>query len=256
MKMIEKITGFRKRLKDGPAVVGPILDFDGWQILRRLRDLEYFDFLWIDLEHGVLLPDGAYKAIDTLNSMNMLPLVRAAGTTEEDIKRAADLGPAGIVLPHIDDAEQAEKAIERCLYPPEGSRSLGPNFAANQWMIPNGDYVKGLYNKHVLIIAQIESVQAVENIDEICSAERIDVIFVGRFDLSASLGYPAEVEHPAVIEAEQQVLRKAKAAGKSVGTIATQPELFFRSMEQGFDFILTTSLMNFMAFGVRDFFKS
>lgn len=207
MTMIEKITGLRKRLKDGPAVVGPILDFDGWQILRRLRDLEYFDFLWIDLEHGVLLPDGAYKAIDTLNSMNMLPLVRAPGTSETDIRRAADLGAAGIVLPHIDGAEQAGKAIERCLYPPEGCRSLGPSFAANQWVIPNGDYVKGLYNKHVLIIAQIESVQAVENIDEICSIERIDVIFVGRFDLSASLGYPAEVEHPAVIEAGIRLYR-------------------------------------------------
>lgn len=251
--LLEKIARFRRRLADGPAVVGPYLDFDGWQMLRALANGTRLDFVWIDLEHGALQPDGAYKAVDTLAPTGLLPIVRASSTEDTVLKRVADLGAAGIVLPQVASGEQARQAVTSCLYPPQGTRGVGPNIAANQWMVDSRDYVLAAHNESVLLIAQIESPEGAASIRDVCAVERIDVVFVGRYDLSASLGHPLEVDHPEVVRLEQDVVAVAREHGKAVGTIATTPEAFRETLGQGYDFILTTGLAKLACLGSRAF---
>ena len=253
--ILDKIARFRKRLADGPAVAGPYLDFDGWQMLRPFANDTRFDFIWIDLEHGVLQGDGAYKAVDTLALTGVLPIVRASSTEDTVLKRVADLGASGIILPQVASGEQARQAVASCLYPPAGTRGVGPNTSSNQWMVGSREYVLKTHNENILLIAQIESPEGAANIKDICAVERIDVVFIGRYDLSASLGYPMEVEHPEVARLEREVVATARASGKAVGTIATTPDLFRKTVEQGFDFILTTGLAKLACMGSRAFFQ-
>ncbi len=110
-------------------------------------------------------------------------------------------------------------------------------------------------NEHMLIIAQIEHVDAVKNIEAICALKRIDLIFIGRYDLSASLGVPRALEHPRVIETERQICEAARRAGKPVGTIATSPGLFKKTLTADYKFILMTSMMKFMTMGIAAFLK-
>lgn len=252
MTMLEKILRFRRRLKDGPPVLGPVLDFDCWQGLRILREVPQLDFVWIDLEHSSLTHDTAYRAIDTLAPLDVLPLVRATTTDLAMLKRTVDLGPAGVIFPLVNSLAQARELLDGCLYAPEGNRGMGANLAANQWLMSSADYMKAS-NENLLIIAQVEHVAALKEIDAVCALPRIDLIFIGRYDLSASLGVPREVEHPRVVETEKRICEAARRAGKPVGTIATSPGLLARTIDAGYDFILLTSLMKFMTIGVKQF---
>lgn len=253
--ILDKIARFRRRLADGPAVAGPYLDFDGWQMLRPLANGTRFDFVWIDLEHGALQAEGAYKAVDTLAPTGLVPIVRATSTEDSVLKRVADMGAAGIVLPQVGSGEQARQAVASCLYPPVGTRGVGPNAAANQWMVDSREYVLRIHNENVLLVAQIESPEGAASIGDICAVERIDVVFVGRYDLSASLGHPMETEHAEVVRLEQHVVATAREHGKAVGTIATTPEAFRKTLEQGYDFILTTGLAKLACMGARAFLE-
>ena len=254
MTTLEKIIRFRHTIVSDTPAVGVILDFDGWQMLRVLRTTPVVDFVWIDMEHGTVDLAAAYKAVDTLAAMPVTPLVRASSTSPETLKRTVDLGVGGIVLPHVDTADQAREALSHCLYPPIGVRSVGPNAAANQWQVSGPEYLKQA-NENLLIVVQIEHVDALAEIDSICAIDRVDVIFIGRFDLSGSLGRPGDVEHPDVVDAENRVVAAARTAGKPVGTIATKPDVFERTVKAGFNLIVTTSLMNFAVMGIQRFFQ-
>ncbi len=251
---VERIRGFRSRLPLKGGVVGAVLDFNGWQILPALRRVPALDYIWIDQEHGILDRDGAYKAVDAMGQMTAIPLVRASSTEPFLLKVTLELGACGIILPHIDTREQLDEAIQECLYPPAGRRSLGQNHAALQWRLSNDEYMKAA-NEHLVIVAQIEHVDALRHVQSICANERVDVIFIGRYDLSASLGYPGELEHPEVVRVEEAICSAARSAGKWLGTIVHHPDYFRRTVASGYNFILVPSLMNYMVSGLNAFLQ-
>lgn len=126
--------------------------------------------------------------------------------------------------------------MQHFVNPPEGVRGFGTMFAASHWGLSMPEYIK-VANKEILAIVQIEDIKAVENIAEILAVPGVDLVFIGMFDLSGSMGLLCQTSHPKVEEAAQKVLAAAKKARVSAGIISLTAEDINRRIEQGFQFI-------------------
>ena len=162
-----------------------------------------FEWLTIDMEHSVITLDIAQSLIATIKSKNMHALVRVGANDPLIIKRVMDAGADGIIVPMINNRLDALKAVNSVHYPPKGSRGVGLARAQN-YGIDFENYKKWL-DSDVVVIAQIEHIDAVKNIEEITSVDGIDGIIIGPYDLSGSLGIPGQLNHSKLRAAIKQV---------------------------------------------------
>lgn len=198
-----------------------------------------FDFVTIDTEHAPLSTETAenmLRAVDAADGETEA-VVRVAWNDPVRIKRALDIGPAGVMIPMVETRADAEAAVDAIRYPPEGSRGLAGARASNYGRSFEA-YVERA-NEDLLTIAQIESERAVANVGEIASVEGIDALLVGPADLSASLGAFGEHDSEVVVGAIGRVLDGAHAEDVPVGTLTTAADQIAWRVEQGFDFLIT-----------------
>src|SRR5262249_11245458 len=131
-------------------------------------------------------------------SANIPTLVRVGGSDPIETLRALDAGARGVIVPHVQTARDAERAVEHAHYPPFGSRGLATSTRAGRFnTVPLPDHVAAAAEQ-TIVVAQIEHVDAVENTQDIASTERLDAVWLGPGDLSMSLGRPGDMEHPDV----------------------------------------------------------
>jgi len=229
----------RHRMKSGEKALGPILTLPSWQIAELMAREEEVNFIWIDGEHGMMSPDVVGRMIAASHA-HAAPLVRVPETECWMIKQALDVGARGIILPMVETREQAEKAVQSMLYPPEGIRGYGPDFAARSWGLACSEY-PARANEDLLLVIQIESLKGLENASDIASIERVDLLFAGAYDLSVALNKAGQVTDPEVEGAILAVRDAAQGQGKLAGTIALDPVLGQRRLDQGFDFLVTAT---------------
>ncbi len=170
-------------------------------------------------------------------------------------KQVLDQGVYGVIFPHIATAEQARNAVSACryarpegseAYEPKGLRGDAPNAAARYWGLSVQEYydradVWPLDPKgEIMVVLMIESVEAMQNLDQILKVPGVGAIMIGEGDLSQNLGYPRQYDHPEVVKAKAEILAKAKAAGVAIAHphvgVANAAEV----IEQGFDILFTT----------------
>jgi 4-hydroxy-2-oxoheptanedioate aldolase len=152
------------------------------------------------------------------------------------VLRCLDGGAAGLHFPWISDADQARRAVSATRYGPLGRRGLAGN-RGTDWSVTTEATARA--NRSTLVVVQIETKEGVDNIEDVCSVEGVDVIFVGPTDLSQSLGVPGEYAHPLVVEAMETVAAAARTSGKVFGLFAGTPEAALRGMEMGARYIAT-----------------
>jgi len=169
------------------------------------------DGVIIDLEHGAVDYASAHAMIAATAGTDCCPLVRIAKNDDAHVKRAMDLGAEGIVFPLIRTAEDAAWAVSSLRYPPNGTRSFGPFLAHSRWHTDMMSYAR-TFGARVICVLLAETVEAIENIDEICAVSGIDMIVPAPFDLSTALGRPGEFDHPNFISAVTKIETAAKAA--------------------------------------------
>ncbi len=174
------------------------------------------DAVIIDQEHGAVSTDQLHSMIAATAGTDCAPLVRVAEKRAEYVKIALDMGAEGIVFPLIHNAAEAQKCVSMLRYPPRGKRGWGPFIAHSRWSTDLMNY-KGLYEDRCVSILLIETVQAVKNIDSICSVEGVDAVFIAKFDLSTALGIPGEFEHKDFISAVEKIESAANAARVPLG---------------------------------------
>jgi 2-keto-3-deoxy-L-rhamnonate aldolase RhmA len=237
MDMTER--SFRRRMQAGEKAIGPILTLPSWQIAEMMAKQEKINFIWIDGEHGMMTPE-VVGAMIAASHQHAAPIVRVPETEPWMIKQAMDVGARGIILPMVDTREEAETAARAILYPPEGIRGYGPDFAARSWGVECGDY-PAIANDGMLLVIQIESLKGIENASDIASIERVDMLFAGAYDISVALNKIGQITDPEVEAAILSVRDSAHAHGKLAGTIALTPELGQRRLDQGFDFLVTAT---------------
>ena len=218
-----KKNNLKEVLKEGKNVFGPFMKFTDPAAVE-IMGFAGFDFVIIDAEHGPISIETAQNLIRAAEAVNITPIIRVGSNDEILILRALDIGAQGIEIPQINSKSDALRAVKSVKYSLQGERGVCRYVrAANYSSMDKFKYFESA-NKETMIIAHIEGIQGIDNLDEILSVSGIDVIFIGPYDLSQSLGIPGEVSHPLVIEKMKEVVSKCKRNKVAVGTFADDVE--------------------------------
>jgi len=218
-----KKNNLKEALEEGKNVFGPFMKFTDPAAVE-IMGFAGFDFVIIDAEHGPISMQSAQNMIRAAETANITPIIRVSSNDEALILRALDIGAQGIEIPQINSKSQAIKAVKSVKYSPQGERGVCRYVrAANYSSMDKFKYFKSA-NEETMIIAHIEGVEGINNLDEILSVPCIDVIFIGPYDLSQSLGIPGEVNNPLVTERMKEVVLKCKQNKIAVGTFADDIE--------------------------------
>ena len=178
-----------------------------------------YDVAMIDLEHGAGSYLDAVVMMQALSSHGCAPLLRVTSADPADIKRALDIGPEGIMVPNIRSAQEARDVVAACRYGPDGIRGAAPGIIrATAYGRDTSDYLRWMENEF-LLIGQIESAQAVEEIKDIVCIPGLDMLFIGPADLSASLGALNRFNRDEFIQAFEKIEQTTLAAEKWLGSI-------------------------------------
>ncbi|CCG98362.1 2-dehydro-3-deoxyglucarate aldolase [Fibrella aestuarina BUZ 2] len=224
---------FAQKLRGSSGLLGTLVSLPAPQISEMLSAAG-FDWLFIDLEHSTLTPADAQQLLQAMRG-TCSGVVRVAENSAVCIKQALDLGADGLIIPQVNSAEEAQRAVQWAKYPPLGSRSVGIG-RAHGYGATFSEYVTTANDTTALLI-QIEHIRAVEQLDEILAVPGIDGVFIGPYDLSGSMGRLGEVGHPAVQEAIRRVKTGCAQRGLPVGTFVLQAEAAKAELASGVQFI-------------------
>ena len=210
---------FREKLKSETICFGTGSNPGGDTLLTEFlaHDTD-IDFLWIDMEHPAITIETVDNLIMATRNSDVAALVRVAWTNPVLVKPILDAGADAIIFPQIQTVEAPRLAISSCLYPPDGIRGIGPGRAALYSQSEKGPNFCKEANESVIIILQIEHIDAVNDIESILAVPGITSIVFGPNDLANSMGYPGQPTHPEVFKAVDIILDKAKQAYIPVGT--------------------------------------
>ena len=196
-----------------------------------------FDFALLDAEHGPLELESCEHMVRAADSVGLVAFIRVAMNIRQNILRYLDIGALGVQLPMVNTRADAEAVVQAVKYPPVGKRGLAAPRAADYGLkAPTSQYVEQA-NRETLVSVQIETLEAVNNLDEILAVEGIDVFFVGPRDLSSSMGYGGD-DRPEVQAMVEDLARRIRAAGRAAGTVAYSQEAMLKAKERGFQFIV------------------
>ena len=227
----------KARLESGPPAVGSWLHLFSPLAAEILAQAGY-DCVMIDLEHGAGTLMDAISLMHAVQGRDCAPLIRVPSNDPDWIKRALDTGVAGIMIPAISSAAEAEAAVGACRYPPRGHRGMAPTIVrASSYGTDWRGYVDNAAEE-LLVICQIETGQAVAEAAEIAAVVGVDMLFLGPFDLSAALGRIGEPDHPEVRARIADVEEAAKAQGKRLGGIPTPGRTAEALFADGYDMVL------------------
>ncbi len=207
---------FRERLKTGKALLGPFVNLCHPAVMQ-IAGLAGFDFAIIDTEHGEISTDRALDMIRAAKLGGCSPILRVYSNQPELIGKALDMGADGVQVPMICSKEQAIAAVRAAKFSPEGSRGCNRFVHAARYSDMSGAEFFGQSNERTAVLLQVEGKEGLDNLEEILTVPGIDVLFIGPYDLSASLGIPGQVEHPMLLEAMDKTLAMAKKAGVALG---------------------------------------
>ncbi len=203
---------FRQIVHSGRLVVGTFVALPAPESVEIIGKVG-FDFVTIDDEHGWMNPETQSSLILAARSTGIAALVRLRENDPKLIGRMMDMGADGVVVPHIDTAEDAQRAVLAAKFFPEGERGVSHRTRSAGYCVANYDEYTATANSRSCLGILIESKAAVDNLDDILQVPGLDFVLVGHKDLSQSLGYPAQTHHPVVMERISMILRKTREAG-------------------------------------------
>ena len=207
----------KEKLENKSNVIGPFMKLSSPPVVE-IAGLAGFDFVIIDCEHGPLNMLEAENMIRAAHLANMSAVVRVGENNPNMISRALDIGADAVQIPQICTKEDAINAVKSSKFSPLGERGVCRYVRAAKYSsMDKSEYFK-YANENTLVIIHIEGMEGIENLDKILEVDGIDVIFIGPYDLSQSLGIPGDVNNIKVEEKMKEVVNKASAKGKIVGT--------------------------------------
>ncbi|WP_153798943.1 HpcH/HpaI aldolase family protein [Foetidibacter luteolus] len=235
----------KQKLKNRENTTGSWITI-GHQAIIDIMAEAGFEWLTIDIEHTPIDYNEIQVLIGFIQSRGMAALVRVSKNEEVVIKRVLDAGADGVIVPMVCSAEDAKQAVEYAKYPPIGKRGVGLNRAQRYGF--GFEQYKEWVKENLVVIAQIEHIKGVENIQEIIATEGIDGIIIGPYDLSGSLGIPGQYNEPVVVEALQRVEKACLENKFSMGYHVIEPDadLVKQKNEAGYNFIAFSTDFLFM----------
>lgn len=235
MNRLKNIKRLRQKLRSGLCSIGTWQQIPHSSISEILGSAGY-DWVAVDLEHGSIavnqLPD-LFRAIELGGT---LPLARIAQAQPNDCKQSLDAGAAGIIVPMVENAEQLKSIRDACKWPPEGTRSVGFS-RANLFGKYFDDYKEEA--KSPLLIAQIEHINAVKNLEDILEVKGLDAIIIGPYDLSASMNLTGQFKNKEFLMAMDRIIHLCSRFNVPCGdhVLDLEPMLLKERIDKGFRFI-------------------
>ncbi len=225
---------FRKRVLAREWVAGTFLNL-GSPMTVEIAGLAGFDWVLIDHEHGPGGEDTLLHQLHAASATPTFPVVRIAQNETPRFKRALDMGACGVMVPYVSTAAEARAAVAAMRYPPHGIRGVAK---FNRGAGFGGDF-EDYYahaNERLLTVIQIETVEAINNIDAIAAVDGADVLFVGPTDLSYNMGIRDQLESAQFKDALKKVSDAARKHGKAAGILVHAPQLVPMVRELGYTF--------------------
>ena len=204
----------RERLEAGEIAVGCGLRMARTVDIAKAMKTCGFDWLFIDLEHGTMALDIAAQSSVAALDAGIAPLVRVPHMRHDLATRALDGGALGIVMPHVDTAEQAAEVVDHLKYPPTGHRSAAGPLAHFDFTRPPATDAIAALNEATLVVVMLETPKAIENADAIAAVPGVDVLLIGTNDLTTEMGIPGGLGDARVVAAYETMIEACRKHGK------------------------------------------
>lgn len=225
----------RQLLRNGGRGIG-VWAMLGSEVTIEVAAQLGYDWVLIDCEHGIAGLEEALRLLRPTAGYEISSVVRVPTAHDPAVfKRVLDMGAEGVLAPLIREAPEVRQVVSACRYPPQGTRGIAPQ-RAHGYGIDFSDYF-GRANEEILVIVQIETKEAVENVDEIAAIEGLDALLVGPADLSAALGAPFDTRAQPFGQAIDRILEATARVGKAAGIYCHSPEDARSWLERGFRFV-------------------
>ncbi|MBF7096749.1 HpcH/HpaI aldolase family protein [Alkalibacter mobilis] len=240
----------KNMLKNGECAIGTFAKLTDPAAVEILG-LSGFDFFVLDNEHVGMSRSDMQSVIRGGDAVGIVPVVRVRENSPVEILQALDAGALGVQVPNVDTFEQATNLVKSSKYSPLGNRGFSPTTrAASYGLFDKMEFIKES-NENTLVVAHCETVECINNLDEILTIKEIDVVFIGPMDLSQSMGLIGQGNHPKVLDAVDTIIKKVLEAGKSVGTVSTVADAQ-SFIERGVQYLLVGSDTGFIGTSAKD----
>lgn len=242
----------KQLLQRGEPAVGHWLTFPTPAVAELMASAG-MDWMLIDTEHGAADWESVEDIVRAMKGTEVVPLVRVGGYDPALYKRALDRGAFGTITPLVNTAEQAKAVVAASKYPPAGIRGVAGG-RVNRYGAEIVQYVAE-WNDLVLVILQIETVEALKNVDAIAAVPGVDVLFIGPNDLSAGLGHFREFDRPEYKSAVTKILQAARNNGKAAGIMCGGADETLERIDQGFRFVAVGSDARFLGVAISSAYE-
>ncbi|MBB6262585.1 4-hydroxy-2-oxoheptanedioate aldolase [Paenochrobactrum gallinarii] len=225
---------FKKRLLRGEALHGLWLSMAS-PVASEALSLVGFDWLLFDTEHAAIDLASVQPLLQAAAVGNAHAVVRPAWNDKVLIKRALDMGAQTLLIPFVETAAEAAAAVEASRYPPHGVRGVAGGTRASRFGLAPDHFQ--VADQEVCILVQLETMAALDRLEEIAAIPGVDGIFIGPSDLSASMGFLGQATAPEVQDVLAKTAGRIYACGKASGILATNGELAKRYLDWGYNFV-------------------
>ncbi|GGE24467.1 4-hydroxy-2-oxovalerate aldolase [Marinithermofilum abyssi] len=245
----------KQRLAAGETVVGTWLRIPHPTVIEVLAK-SGLDFIHVDMEHGPIGIESMDRLLLAAKGSRIPAVVRVPGLDATGIGSALDLGAAGVIVPRINRIEETVQAVRAARYYPCGERGVAGDCRANGYGTEDFAAYAAESNRNTLLALQIESKEAVEQLDGMLEAgDAVDLFFIGPADLSQSLGIPCRFDHPLLLDTIRQIAGKVRSTGKAVGIHAPTAELAREFFGMGVQYVTVSFDIGFLSTGAKEWMK-
>jgi 2-keto-3-deoxy-L-rhamnonate aldolase RhmA len=243
---------FRNRLRRGETLLGQMVLELFTPGIGPMLDACGLDFVIYDMEHGRCNTTLLAEMLASCRGCNIVPLARVPDLSFAPLSLVLDLGAKGIMVPRVESGQQAEDIVSQAKYAPMGRRGVALGVAHDLYRAGNADFFAKA-NDEIAVIVMLETVKAFENLDEIVSVPGVDVAWMGHFDLTVSMGIPAQFDHPRFLTAMDALIASCARHGVAPGFLPPTPESATHWIDKGFRAVSLGSDIGVFLDGVRKF---
>lgn len=233
----DSINAIKFKLANGQPVLG-IWSIIPSPMVVEILSLSGFDFAILDMEHGVFDLASLDACIRAVEVANKAPLVRIPGMNPSAAQWALDMGAHGIVVPQVNNSQDAASVVDMTKFVPLGHRGYNPFTRAASYAASSNNFIGKLNNEFSLTCVIVESQSALDDLDAICATSSVDVVYMGIYDLAVALGVNGDTQHPHVVEVVESSIARIRAAGKAAGMMVSNSSDTARALTLGANFLV------------------
>jgi 2-keto-3-deoxy-L-rhamnonate aldolase RhmA len=250
---VTPVNRVKERLEAGETVFGTWLQTASLTVANILAH-SGMDFVTVDMEHGPASFSEAEAIMYAVEAGGSTPMIRLGDGSAPNVLKACDVGCQGILVAHVQTAEEANGIVRAMRFAPDGDRGMAPFTRLHDWSSENLAQKLAHANRWQLAGILVEDRVGLDNLDEILAIEGLDLVYLGIYDISQAVGFPGEVDHPTVLEAVSSAVSRINDAGKAAGAVSRDSDHLRWLLKTGFRYIsylCDTALISQRARSVR-----